>query len=53
MVSLEALNATECLPILGDLDREPTKVEMKEGHGKARGQDGNPLPVLEGGKVSQ
>ena len=30
MVSLEALNAIDCLPVLEDLDREPTKVEPKE-----------------------
>ena len=53
MVSLEALNAIDCLPVLEDLDSEPTKVEVKEvlRHlylEKARCQDGNPLPALEG-----
>ena len=30
MVSLEALNAIDCLPVLEDLESEPTKVELKE-----------------------
>ena len=52
MVSLEALNAIEYLPVLEDLDSEPTKVEVKEvlrhlRMEKARGQDDNPLPALE------
>ena len=30
IVSLEALNAIEYLPVLEDLDSEPTKVELKD-----------------------
>ena len=33
MVSLEALNAIDCLPVLEDLEGEPTKVELKEAQG--------------------
>ena len=33
MVSLEALNAIDCLPVLEDLEGEPTKVELKEALG--------------------
>ena len=29
-MSLEALNAIEYLPVLEDLDSEPTKVELKD-----------------------
>ena len=30
MMSLEALNSIEYLPVLEDLDSEPTEVELKE-----------------------
>ena len=30
IVSLEALNSIQYLPVLEDLDSEPTKVELKE-----------------------
>ena len=30
MMSLEALNSIEYLPVLEDLDSEPSKVELKE-----------------------
>ena len=58
MVSLEALNAIECLPVLGDLDSGDLLIGAERGPevpapGKARGQDGNTLPVLEGEKVPQ
>ena len=58
MVSLEALNATECLPVLEDLDSGDLLSGAERGPGvpapgKARGQDGNTLPVLEGEKVPQ
>ena len=58
MVSLEALNAIECLPVLGDLDSGDLLSGAETGPGvpgpgKARGQDGNTLPVLEGEKVPQ
>ena len=58
MVSLEALNATECLPVLEDLDSGDLLNGAERGPGvpapgKARGQDGNTLPVLEGEKVPQ
>ena len=33
MVSLEALNAIDCLPVLEDLESEPTRVELKEALG--------------------
>ena len=33
MVSLEALNAIDCLPVLKDLESEPFKVELKEALG--------------------
>ena len=33
MVSLEALNAIDCLPVLKDLESEPIKVELKEALG--------------------
>ena len=33
MASLEALNAIDCLPVLEDLESEPTKVELKEALG--------------------
>ena len=54
MVSLEALNAIECLPVLGDLDCGNLLSGAERGPGvpapgKARGQDGNTLPVVEGG----
>ena len=58
MVSLEALNVTECLPVLEDLDSGDLLNGAERGPGvpapgKARGQDGNTLPVLEGEKVPQ
>ena len=55
MASLEALNAIDCLPVLEDLESEPTKVELKGtlGYLQARGQDGNTLPVVEEEKVPQ
>ena len=58
MLSLEALNATECLPVLEDLDSGDLLNGAERGPGvpapgKARGQDGNTLPVLEGEKVPQ
>ena len=33
MASLEALNAIDCLPVLEDLESEPTKAELKEALG--------------------
>ncbi|CAH3120631.1 unnamed protein product [Porites lobata] len=36
MASLEALNAIDCLPVLEDLESEPTKVELKEALGYLR-----------------
>ena len=58
MVSLEALNATECLPVLEDLDSGDLLNGAERGPevpapGKARGQDGNTLPVVEREKVPQ
>ena len=54
MVSLEALNAIDCLPVLEDLDSGDLLSGAERGPGvpapgKARGQDGNTLPVVEGG----
>ena len=58
MVSLEALNAIECLPVLGDLDSGDLLSGAERGPGlpapgKARGRDGNTLPVVEREKVPQ
>ena len=55
---LEALNAIDCLPVLEDLDGGDLLSGTERGPGvpapgKARGQDGNTLPVLEREKVPQ
>ena len=52
MVSLEVLNAIDCLPVLEDLDSGDLLSGAERGPGvpapgKARGQDGNTLPVVE------
>ena len=55
---LEALNAIDCLPVLEDLDSGDLLSGAERGPGvpapgKARGQDGNTLPVVEREKVPQ
>ncbi|XP_050707118.1 uncharacterized protein LOC126992423 [Eriocheir sinensis] len=50
-VTEDALNAIECLPVLEELDREPTLAELNEAldslaHGKAPGKDGISAEVL-------
>lgn len=51
LVSVEALDAIECLPIMEDLDLEPTVEEVEKSvdsfsSGKAPGDDGIPPEVL-------
>ena len=51
MVAKDALNATECLPVLEETDREPTLKELNEAlnslaSGKVPGIDGIPKEVL-------
>ena len=50
-VSEDALHAIECLPVLEELDREPTPEELSEAldsiaSGKAPGKDGIPAEIL-------
>ncbi|XP_050707960.1 uncharacterized protein LOC126993145 [Eriocheir sinensis] len=50
-VTEDALNAIECLPVLEELDREPTLAKLNEAldslaHGKAPGKDGISAEVL-------
>ena len=51
VVTKEALNYIECLPVLEELDREPTLAEIKAAldslaSGKAPGKDNIPTEIL-------
>ena len=55
VVTEEALNNIECLPVLEELDNEPTLAEIKAAldslaSGKAPGRDNIPVEVLKCGK---
>ena len=50
-ITLEALNNIECLPVLEELDREPTLAQIKVAldslaSGKAPGKDNIPVEML-------